>query len=79
MDLVGYARVSATDQNLTIQLDALKKAGCKKIFSEKKSGTSKKDRRAFDECMEYIREGDTLVVTRIDRLTRGTVKLCNVY
>jgi DNA invertase Pin-like site-specific DNA recombinase len=75
MDLVGYARVSATDQNLTIQLDALKKAGCKKIFSEKKSGTSKKDRRAFDECMEYIREGDTLVVTRIDRLTRSILDL----
>lgn len=75
MDLVGYARVSSTDQNLTIQLDALKKAGCKKIFSEKKSGTSKKDRNAFDECMEYIREGDTLVVTRIDRLTRSILDL----
>jgi DNA invertase Pin-like site-specific DNA recombinase len=54
MDLVGYARVSSTDQNLTIQLDALKNAGCKKIFSEKKSGASKKDRTAFDECIEYI-------------------------
>ncbi len=75
MDLVGYARVSSTDQNLTIQLDALKNAGCKKIFFEKKSGTSKKDRTAFDECMEYIREGDTLVVTRIDRLTRSILDL----
>ncbi|HGO6700339.1 TPA: recombinase family protein [Legionella pneumophila] len=78
MDLVGYARVSTIDQNLDIQLDALKKAGCKKIFSEKKSGTSKKDRTAFDECMEYIREGDTLVVTRIDRLTRNILDLQNL-
>jgi DNA invertase Pin-like site-specific DNA recombinase len=75
MDLVGYARVSSTDQNLGIQLAALNNAGCRKIFSEKKSGTSQKDRKAFDECMEYIREGDTLVVTRIDRLTRSILDL----
>ncbi|AOU50693.1 recombinase family protein [Legionella pneumophila] len=75
MALVGYARVSTIDQNLDIQLAALKSAGCKKIFSEKKSGTSKKDRTALDECMEYIREGDTLVVTRIDRLTRSILDL----
>lgn len=56
----------------------MKKAGCKKIFSEKKSGTSKKDRTAFDECMNYIREGDTLVVTRIDRLTRNILDLQNL-
>ena len=49
--------------------------GAKKIFAEKKSGTSKKDRKAFDECMDYIREGDTLVVTRIDRLTRSILDL----
>ncbi|HEL8540524.1 TPA: recombinase family protein [Legionella pneumophila] len=75
MALVGYARVSTIDQNLDIQLAALKSAGCKKIFSEKKSGTSKKNRTALDECMEYIREGDTLVVTRIDRLTRSILDL----
>nr|WP_232220876.1 recombinase family protein [Legionella tunisiensis] len=78
MALVGYARVSTIDQNLDIQLDALKNAGCKKIFSEKKSGTSKKDRTALDECMDYIREGDTLVVTRIDRLTRSILDLQNL-
>lgn len=50
MALVGYARVSTIDQNLDIQLNALKNAGCKKIFSKKKSGTSKKDRTALDEC-----------------------------
>lgn len=75
MTFVGYARVSTIDQNLDIQLEALKKAGCKKIFSEKKSGTSKKDRTALEQCMEYIREGDTLVVTRIDRLTRNILDL----
>jgi len=75
MDLVGYARVSSTDQNLDIQMDALNNAGCKKIFSEKKSGTSKIGRNAFDQCMDYIREGDTLVVTRIDRLTRSILDL----
>ncbi|HAT8623601.1 recombinase family protein [Legionella pneumophila serogroup 1] len=78
MAFIGYARVSTIDQNLDIQLDALKKAGCKKIFSEKKSGASKKDRTALDECMEYIREGDTLVVTRIDRLTRSILDLQNL-
>ena len=78
MALVGYARVSTIDQNLDIQLDTLNGAGCKKIFSEKKSGTSKKDRTALDECMEYIREGDTLVVTRIDRLTRSILDLQNL-
>lgn len=75
MAFVGYARVSTIDQNLDIQLGALKNAGCKKIFSEKKSGASKQDRTALDECMEYIREGDTLVVTRIDRLTRSILDL----
>ena len=78
MALVGYARVSTTDQDYSIQVDALKNAGCTKIFAEKKSGTSKEDRKAFFECMEYIREGDTLVVTRIDRLTRSIRDLQNV-
>lgn len=78
MALVGYARVSTIDQNYTTQVDALKKAGCKKIFAEKKSGTTKNDREAFSECMEYIREGDTLVVTRVDRLTRSIRDLQNL-
>ena len=60
MALVGYARVSSIDQDFAIQVDALKKAGCKKVFAEKKSGTSKNDLQAFHECMEYIREGDIL-------------------
>lgn len=75
MELVGYARVSSTDQNWRIQVDALKAAGCTKLFTEKKSGTSLKKRMVFDECMAYLREGDTLVVTRIDRLTRSILDL----
>lgn len=75
MEFVGYARVSSTDQNFDAQVEALKKAGCIKIFAEKKSGTSKKERTAFQECMEYIRENDTLVVTRVDRLTRSILDL----
>lgn len=78
MEWVGYARVSSIDQNLYIQLDALKKAGCRIIFYEKKSGTSKNGRTAFEECMDYIREGDTLVVTRIDRLTRSILDFQNI-
>lgn len=78
MAFVGYARVSTIDQDLSIQVDALKKAGCKKIFSEKKSGTSKKNRSAFEELLEYLREGDTLLVTRIDRLTRSILDLQNL-
>jgi DNA invertase Pin-like site-specific DNA recombinase len=78
MALVGYARVSTTDQDYSIQVDALSNAGCNKIFAEKRSGTSKDDRKAFDECMSYIREGDTLVVTRIDRLTRSIRDLQNL-
>ena len=78
MALVGYARVSSIDQDFALQVDALKKAGCKKVFAEKKSGTSKNDRQAFHECMEYIREGDILVVTRVDRLTRSILDLQNL-
>jgi len=75
MEFVGYALVSTTDQNFDAQIDALKKAGCKRIFAEKKSATSTSERTAFEECMDYIRENDTLIVTRIDRLTRSILDL----
>lgn len=69
--IVGYARVSTTDQDLTIQQAALDRARCEKVFSEKKSGTSTAAREALAQCLEFMREGDTLVVTRIDRLARS--------
>jgi DNA invertase Pin-like site-specific DNA recombinase len=78
MTLIGYARVSSTDQDHTIQIEALKRSGCKKIFAEKKSGVSKTDRQEFHDCLDYLREGDTLVVTRIDRLTRSIRDLQNL-
>ncbi len=68
--LVGYARVSTGDQNLDLQLDALKAAGCDKVFTDKLSG-AKDDRPGLQEALEYAREGDTLVVWRLDRLGRS--------
>lgn len=75
MALVGYARVSSVGQSLDVQLEKLK--GCKKIFQEKKSGTSNK-RTELEACLEYVREDDTLVVTRLDRLARSTLHLCQI-
>ncbi|SDY84278.1 recombinase family protein [Thermoactinomyces sp. DSM 45892] len=66
---VGYARVSTVDQNLDLQIDALKEYGCEKIYQDKVSG-AKERRKGLDEALEYVREGDTLVVWRLDRLGR---------
>src|SRR4051812_24478765 len=68
---IGYARVSSTDQDLTLQLEALKAAGCTVVRSEKVSGTSTTGRRELASVMEFIRAGDELVVTRVDRLARS--------
>ena len=75
MALVGYARVSSVGQSLDVQLEKLKH--CKKIFQEKKSGTSQK-RSQLEACLEYVREDDTLVVSRLDRLARSTLHLCQI-
>jgi DNA invertase Pin-like site-specific DNA recombinase len=75
MSIVGYARVSTAQQSLDIQLSALKKAKCKKIFSEKASSNTKKGREKLQECLNYLREGDTLVITRVDRLARSILDL----
>lgn len=73
--LVGYARVSSTDQSLDIQLDALNDGGCEKVFSEKVSGRSTKDREELAQALDFVREGDTLIVTRLDRLARSVADL----
>lgn len=73
--MIGYARVSSTGQNLDVQLQKLK--DCDKIFEEKVSGTNRK-RAKLEECLNYIREGDTLIVTRLDRLARSTLHLCQI-
>ena len=75
MALVGYARVSSVGQSLDVQLDKLK--NCRKIFQEKKSAAEGK-RPQLNACLEYVREGDTLVVTRLDRLARSTLHLCQI-
>ena len=72
---VGYARVSSTGQDLEVQLDALKKVQCEKIFQEKVSGTSTQGRHKLRECLDFVREGDELVITRIDRLARSVLDL----
>lgn len=78
MALIGYARVSTTDQDLTTQLARLKEAGCTKWFSEKKTGTTTSGRTALEDCLTYLREGDTLVFTKIDRLARSARDLQNL-
>jgi DNA invertase Pin-like site-specific DNA recombinase len=75
MALIDYARVSSVGQSLAVQLDKLQH--CDKIFEEKKSAVAGK-RPRLEACLEYVREGDTLVVTRLDRLARSTLHLCQI-
>lgn len=70
MSLVGYCRVSTSDQNLDLQRDALNRAGCDKIFVDVASG-GKSDRVGLNQALAYVRGGDTLVVWRLDRLGRS--------
>ena len=72
---VGLARVSSVGQNLDSQLIALKEYGCEKIFQEKKSGTKREGREGLKECLEFVRDGDEFVVTRIDRCSRSVLDL----
>ncbi|MDD2368512.1 recombinase family protein [Sulfuricurvum sp.] len=71
---IGYARVSTTSQSLDLQLKALHKVGCEKIYREKVSGV-KAHRKEFEVMMEFGREGDQIVVTRLDRLSRSAYEL----
>ncbi len=68
---IGYARVSTLDQHLDLQMQALKKAGCKRIFREKVSGVSRQ-RPEFQRMLEQLRDGDTVIVWKLDRLARST-------
>jgi DNA invertase Pin-like site-specific DNA recombinase len=77
----GYARVSTEDQKLDLQLDALEKYGCERIFNEKMTGT-RKDRPQLEEMLKYIRPGDKVVVYKLDRISRSTkhlIELCELF
>jgi DNA invertase Pin-like site-specific DNA recombinase len=71
MTIIGYARVSTTDQDLSIQEAALRAAGCQVIRAEKRSGTTTEGREALRTVLEFLHAGDVLMVTRIDRLARS--------
>lgn len=74
---IGYARVSTSDQDTSIQVEQLQTAGCDRIFYEKASGSSQ-NRTQLNEMLNFIRKGDTLVITRIDRLARSLRDLQNL-
>lgn len=73
--IVGYARVSTLEQSLEIQLDELRAFGCERIFTDKASGSAAA-RSGLTEMLEFVREGDTVVVVRLDRFARS---LSNLY
>ena len=75
--LIGYARVSTQDQNLDLQREALIKAGCQKVYDDKISGT-RVDRPGLSKTLEMLREGDTLVVWKLDRLGRSVKQLVDL-
>lgn len=76
--LYGYARCSSADQSLDIQIDTLKAAGCQVVRAEKVSGTSRDGRRELETLLEFLRQDDVLVITRIDRLARSIADLQDI-
>lgn len=77
MPRIGYARVSSTGQSLEVQLEKLAQAKCDRIYQEKRSGRTA-ERPEFKSCMNYLRDGDTLIITRLDRLARSVVHLAQI-
>jgi DNA invertase Pin-like site-specific DNA recombinase len=75
--LIGYARVSTHEQNLAMQTDALKEAGCEKVFNDKVSGAGS-ERPGLNAALDYVRKGDTLLVWRLDRLGRSLKDLIRI-
>ena len=75
--MIGYCRVSTTDQNPQLQIDAMIAAGCDEIFTDTISG-SKRERPSLDKCMARIGKGDTLVIWKLDRLGRSMLHLCSI-
>ena len=77
MTATGYARVSTDEQDLTVQLEQLKAAGCDRIYQEKASGV-KQDRPKLIALLDYVREGDTVTVCKLDRIARSTKHLLEI-
>lgn len=77
MAVIGYARVSSTGQDLDVQFGKLKQYKCDEVFADKKSGTTA-DRPELQSCLKYVRKGDSLVITRLDRLARSTFHLTQI-
>lgn len=75
---IGYARVSTVGQDLEGQIETLKEHGCEKIYQEKKTGASRNGRTQLDIMLEHARAGDTIMVTKIDRLARSIIDLNNI-
>jgi DNA invertase Pin-like site-specific DNA recombinase len=75
---VGYARVSSSGQNLESQIELLEKAGCEKIFTEKKSGKQSDNRPELQNILDFVRDGDEFIVTRLDRCSRSVKDLHNI-
>ncbi len=78
MAFIGYARVSTQDQDTALQLDALGKAGCKTIFQEKASGSTRRGRQELARCLSSLGRGDVLVVYKIDRIARSLFDLLEI-
>lgn len=76
--LVGFARVSTQGQDLALQLEALKQAGCQEVFHGKQSGVSKENEDKLEELVRFVRDGDTVIVTKLDRLGRSLKSVLEV-
>lgn len=76
--IVGYARVSSTGQTLDVQRHKLMTAGCEKIFAEKESGKSAENREQLKAALDFVREGDVLIITKLDRLARSMNDLTSI-
>lgn len=75
---VGYARVSTQDQDTALQLDGLNNAGCSVIFQEKASGASRRGRKELERCLDSLKNGDVLIVYKIDRIARSLFDLLDI-
>jgi DNA invertase Pin-like site-specific DNA recombinase len=76
--VVGYARVSSAGQSLDVQLDKLKAYGCTRVFAEKRSGRQADSRPELQACLQFLREGDTLVISKLDRMARSILDLAKI-